>query len=89
MRQEWLIKMTTVLTVWHLILEMKKAMITTQKVSWTDVSEYIIIFDDRRQRQPRKWDAAEGYHLTNIGEDMDNFLMAQTTHVASMHTVEK
>ena len=61
----------------------------TKVVSWTDVPKDNVITTGCWQRQLKKHNTAEGYHLTNIGEDMYNFLMVQTTYVASMRTVAK
>ena len=60
---------------------------TKTKVSWTDVSIDNVILTRRRQRLPKKRDPLDGYGLTNIGEDMDNFLMAQTAYISSMQTI--
>ena len=49
--------------------------------TWTDVSSDDIITEGRRQRQPRKRNSDDGYHFTNIGDDMDNFLCAQTVYI--------
>ena len=56
-------------------------------VSWTDVSEDNVITNGGCRRQPRKCNATDGYQFTNIGEDMDKFLMEQTAYVVAMQTV--
>ena len=56
-------------------------------VTWIDVSKDSIITDGNCKCQPKKCDAADGYHLTNIDEDMNVFLMVQKTYIPSMQTI--
>ena len=45
-------------------------------VTWGDVSEENIMNDDPKLRVPKRQVDVEEYQFTNIGQDMDNFLMA-------------
>ena len=56
------------------------------RTNWGDVIEENIINSVPRTRAPTRY-LAEGHHLTSIGEDMDNYLMAQTSYVESMQTI--
>ena len=55
-------------------------------VSWVDVSGDNIINDGPCTRQ-KKQNADDSYQFTNMGEYMNNFLMAQTAYVQSMEAI--
>ena len=56
-------------------------------VSWTDVNINNIIDNGPRVRQPKRRPAIDGYQSSNIGQDMDNYLMAQTSYINAMQTI--
>ena len=62
---------------------------SSNKVSCVNLSEDNVVTTGHRQRQPRKRDPADGYELTTIDQDMDKFLMAQTSYIRSMETISQ